>query len=754
MASSHTNDTDYEVPRRPPLLEAVTIALLVVVGATVAIVVVASGGRGSDVAAGSPYVAEFDGDGAVAKGSPDRTEPPPATSPGSPAIAPSAPPPVPQRPATLHGDGDPPTALPTMAIREADHHTAGRVEIPAQEASAGLLDEEGDGGGAGRGSGPVISAPGPPGGLPSAPAEGTAPTAAGGCDDLAAYRAGGAYDVGDHVLHDDRRYACHVAGWCSSDNAAYEPGTGFAWTDAWDGLGACFPPPEVRLSLPRDGRAVLAGVPVAIAADANDPDGDLEGVEFFVDGASVAGVVNRAPYAAEWIPAIAGASEVWAVATDARGNVATSSVVDVFVEEGDVVVSLSPFRSGQKVSFVAGGDFVLVADVVSRNANRGDDHRVDFKIDGRVIASLASPPYSATWAPEGLGMHTVTAEVTDVATGKKMSDDAVITLVNRFKLIGYWHNFVNGAGCPLRLADMSDAWDVVDIAFADNDRNADGTVHFNLYSGGNGCPGLDPAEFKRDMAALQAKGKVFVLSLGGAEGDITLKSDRDEANFVASLTGIIDEWGFDGLDVDLESGSGLVVGSSIQTRLGRALLRIEANMGRDMYLTMAPEHPYVHGGYVAYSGAWGAYLPIIDETRRTLDLLHVQLYNNGGLASPYLGRAREGTVDMMVAHAMMLVEGFDISDGSRFVPLRDDQVAIGLPSGPSSANSGQAPTQNILDALDCLTRGSKCGSIKPSFNYDNFGGVMTWSINWDKHDEYNFSGPIGHKLEEMNSRQQ
>ncbi len=50
-----------------------------------------------------------------------------------------------------------------------------------------------------------------------------------------------------------------------------------------------------------------------------------------------------------------------------------------------------------------------------------------------------------------------------------------------------------------------------------------------------------------------------------------------------------------------------------------------------MYLTMAPEHPYVQGGMVAYSGIWGAYIPLINEVRDTLDLLHVQLYNNGGL---------------------------------------------------------------------------------------------------------------------------
>lgn len=130
------------------------------------------------------------------------------------------------------------------------------------------------------------------------------------------------------------------------------------------------------------------------------------------------------------------------------------------------------------------------------------------------------------------------------------------------------------------------------------------------------------------------------------------------------------------------------------------------------------------------------------------------LYNNAGLPNPYSGNAApEGSVDMMVASVKMLVEGFELADGSTFAPLRDDQVAIGLPSGPSSANSGQAATQNIIDALDCITDNINCSSIVPSAKFPNIGGVMTWSINWDVHDGFNFSGPIGDKIDAMNAKQ-
>lgn len=578
-------------------------------------------------------------------------------------------------------------------------------------------------------------------------------TGNGGCADALPYVAGTRYEVGALVSNLNQKYRCDVAGWCSSDATwAYEPGEGLYWKDAWTGLGACSTPPQVTITAPTDGQVVLAGSNNEITANASDSDGTVTQVEFFANNARL-GVVTQAPYSVTWNATLIGANQLKAVATDNDNNT-SESVVNVNVSDKDLVISLTSPSAGQTVGL--GKNLALSADATSLTSGI---KQVDFMVNGAVVATDTTVPYSANWTPAAIGRFTVSAQAVDLAGSTALSDAAAVTVVEqtekRHKLIGYWHNFVNGAGCPIRLADMADAWDVIDIAFAENDRNSDGTVHFNLYSGDiySDCPALDPTQFKQDMAALQAKGKKFVLSLGGAEGTITLNTDQDEANFVSSLTGLIAEWGFDGLDVDLESGSNLVHGSQIQARLGRALLQIEQNMGGDMYLTMAPEHPYVQGGYVAYSGIWGAYIPVINDTRSTLDLLHVQLYNNGGLPNPYLpGSAPEGSVDMMVAQSKMLIEGFELADGTQFAPLRDDQVAIGLPSGPSSANSGQAPTQNILNALDCLTKGTSCGTVKPAFNYPNYAGVMTWSINWDQHDGFNFSKPVGDKLTQMNAQ--
>jgi len=37
----------------------------------------------------------------------------------------------------------------------------------------------------------------------------------------------------------------------------------------------------------------------------------------------------------------------------------------------------------------------------------------------------------------------------------------------------------------------------------------------------------------------------------------------------------------------------------------------------------------------------------------------------------------------------------------------------------------------VTNALDCLARGTNCGSFRPPRTYPAIRGAMTWSINWD-----------------------
>ena len=48
----------------------------------------------------------------------------------------------------------------------------------------------------------------------------------------------------------------------------------------------------------------------------------------------------------------------------------------------------------------------------------------------------------------------------------------------------------------------------------------------------------------------------------------------------------------------------------------------------------------------------------------------------------------------------------------------------------------------IHDALDCLAAQANCGSFVPPAAYPAIRGVMTWSINWDASNGYNFADTV------------
>jgi chitinase len=355
-------------------------------------------------------------------------------------------------------------------------------------------------------------------------------------------------------------------------------------------------------------------------------------------------------------------------------------------------------------------------------------------------AASASSSSATSSSVASSAKSSVSSVASSVASTTSSSVSSVSTGLPKHSLVGYWHNFDNGSGL-LRVASVDSTWDVIVIAFADDAGN--GAVKFTLD------PALNKAQFIADVAAKRAQGKKVVLSFGGQNGTVTLNNATNVANFVSSTSAILNEYGFDGIDIDLESGAGVSWGAPVITNLVTAVKQLKASFP-NLYLSMAPEHPYVQGGFVAASGIWGAYLPLIDGLRNELTILHVQLYNNGGLSTPYSNQPLQaGTVDMMVGSVLMLVEGFPVANNTTFAGLRPDQVALGLPSGPQAANSGQATTVDIAHALNCLTKLTECGSVKPKAAYPTFRGVMTWSINWDVRDGRPFSVPVSASLKAL-----
>ncbi|GGV09719.1 chitinase [Streptomyces litmocidini] len=324
-------------------------------------------------------------------------------------------------------------------------------------------------------------------------------------------------------------------------------------------------------------------------------------------------------------------------------------------------------------------------------------------------------------------------------------------------LVGYLHaSFANGSGYT-RMADVPDSWDVIDLAFGEPTSATSGDIRFSLCPATE-CPNVEsPAEFKAAIKAKQAAGKKVLISIGGQNGQVQLATTAARDTFVSSVSKIIDDYGLDGLDIDFEGHSlSLQTGdtdfrnptSPVVVHLIQAVKTLKAKYGPGFVLTMAPETFFVQLGYQYYgSGPWGgqdpragAYLPVIHALRDDLTLLHVQDYNSGsvmGLDGQYHSM---GGADFHIAMTDMLLTGFPVAGNTDrfFPPLRPDQIAIGLPASTQAGNGHTTPAE-VNKALDCLTKKTNCGTYQTHGTWPALRGLMTWSINWDRYNQGEFS---------------
>jgi chitinase len=303
-------------------------------------------------------------------------------------------------------------------------------------------------------------------------------------------------------------------------------------------------------------------------------------------------------------------------------------------------------------------------------------------------------------------------------------------------LIGYWQNW-NDANAPYIPLDQIDArFNIVDVAFAIPHTGTNYQMEFIPDQ-------VSPATFILQMQTLQSQGKKVLISIGGATSLIILNSIAERDTFITTMGTILNTYGFDGMDIDLEGSSVTTTGGTISSpanakiiNLIFAIKQIMQNYylthNKKLMLTLAPETAFVQGGMSAFGGIWGAYLPVIHALRDSLEMLHVQLYNSGSMFGINGSIYAQGTADFIVAMTEAVILGFNTS-GGYFQGLPEQKVAVGLPAC-SAAGGGFVDTSNVKAAIDYLRgMGPQPGSyilMQPG-GYPYLRGMMTWSINWD-----------------------
>ena len=149
---------------------------------------------------------------------------------------------------------------------------------------------------------------------------------------------------------------------------------------------------------------------IYLSVDANDTDGKLVGVQFYVDGEKYKDELlfdpsysqDGYPYGIKWGPGAPGVYVINAVARDTSGNKSLSNTATVTSTSGNSLVpnvsieALNPSYESNETVFIS----TQVTDESNGSNGIGVVELVQFFANGIEIANFDRSPYFATWLPE------------------------------------------------------------------------------------------------------------------------------------------------------------------------------------------------------------------------------------------------------------------------------------------------------------------------------------------------------------------
>lgn len=370
-----------------------------------------------------------------------------------------------------------------------------------------------------------------------------------------------------------------------------------------------------------------------------------------------------------------------------RTGSATASTVDLSWNPVSGATGYHVYRDGTKVQAVSGTSATVT----------GLSPATSYQFQVTAVNAAGESPKSAA------------------VTGTTAKEpDGPGNTVPKHAVTGYWQNFNNGATVQ-KLSDVPANYDIIAVAFADA-TSTPGAVTFNLDSAGLG--GYTTEQFKADIRAKQAAGKTVIISVGGEKGTVSVNNAASAAAFADSVHALMREYGFDGVDIDLENG----LNSTYMTQALRSL----SQKAPGLVITMAPQT-------IDMQSTSNEYFKTALNIKDILTVVNMQYYNSGSMLGCDGKVYSQGSVDFLTALACIQLEG----------GLDPSQVGLGLPASTRGAGSGYVSPTVVNNALDCLARGTNCGSFKPARTYPGLRGAMTWSTNWDAASGNAWSNAVG-----------
>lgn len=221
--------------------------------------------------------------------------------------------------------------------------------------------------------------------------------------------------------------------------------------------------------------------------------------------------------------------------------------------------------------------------------------------------------------------------------------------------------------------------------------------------------GITVSDLQKQVESIHQKNGLALISFGGENNTFKPNTNPEDA---AKKTAIFcEKYGFDGIDLDIESGLPSHIDSSYLINYTKAI----KNNNSQLFITAAPQ---IAGGY----GDPAQLEPINIFTKEFIDTvkfdaLLIQEYNQ------YKGAVFQGLEDNQL--------GFISASYNPLTDLipNETKIVIGEPANNVAGNGLSNPEDIVKDITDG-------GGVLQSPQY---GGIMTWAINYDYEQNWSFA---------------
>lgn len=224
----------------------------------------------------------------------------------------------------------------------------------------------------------------------------------------------------------------------------------------------------------------------------------------------------------------------------------------------------------------------------------------------------------------------------------------------------------------------------------------------------------------------QAQGKKVIISVGGQNG-LWVPIFQNPDNFINSIKNIINTYGLDGVDLDIENYE------TAPQAVALTINQLRAAIGASKQIIVSPEIVGVYQASpvpsaTAGGNAWNYFVPVLKDSLNSIDYVQPQFYNNwyGGIGYNPSGASADYIVNGYVNWMNQVVGMFPATWGTTTIPnfsgVPANKLVIGVLASTSAGGAAYYATPDMIAAaFNTLQQTYK---VQPA-------GIMMWDSNWD-----------------------